>query len=83
MRALGIKHEGLLEIIGDFPEGSDILVLKVFDILVGKTKMPSNVIALVKQVATKRDLDPRFYALIMPECTKVRFFSPLLFLPLR
>ncbi|GAA5909818.1 hypothetical protein JCM6882_002685 [Rhodosporidiobolus microsporus] len=70
MRALGIKHEGLLQLLGDFPEGSDHLVLKVLDILLGKTKPPANIIASIKEVAAKRDLDPRFYAIIMSECNK-------------
>ncbi|GAA6021094.1 hypothetical protein JCM10207_003361 [Rhodosporidiobolus poonsookiae] len=70
VRALGIRNEGLLDLIGDFPEGSDILVLKALDILADRSKLPSNVIALIKTVAAKRDIDSRFYALIMPECNK-------------
>ncbi|GAA5942275.1 hypothetical protein JCM10213_004118 [Rhodosporidiobolus nylandii] len=77
IRALGIKHEGLLELLGNFPEGSDVLVLKVLDILIGKTKPPSNVTALLKNVAAKRDIDPRFYALIVPECNKVEILRYL------
>ncbi|GAA5855379.1 hypothetical protein JCM8547_009056 [Rhodosporidiobolus lusitaniae] len=77
MKALGLKHEGLLKVIGEFPEGSDNLVLKVFDILVGKTKLPSNVIALIKNVAAQRDIDSRFYALIVPECNKAEIIRYL------
>ncbi|BGO91177.1 hypothetical protein NBRC10512_005729 [Rhodotorula toruloides] len=70
MRALGIKHPGVLELLGDFPAGSDKLVLRCIDILADKSKLPSNIIALIKEVAAKRDLDSRFYAIIVPECGK-------------
>ncbi|GAA6041092.1 hypothetical protein JCM8097_004714 [Rhodosporidiobolus ruineniae] len=70
MRALGIKHEGLVELVSNFPEGSDALVLKVFEILVGKARLPNTILIGIKNVASKRDIDPRFYALIIPECSK-------------
>ncbi|BGO96476.1 hypothetical protein NBRC10513v2_003408 [Rhodotorula toruloides] len=70
MRALGIKHPGVLDLLGDFPAGSDKLVLRCIDILADKSKLPSNIIALIKEVAAKRDLDSRFYAIIVPECGK-------------
>ncbi|CEQ40286.1 SPOSA6832_01874, partial [Sporobolomyces salmonicolor] len=71
VRSLGIKHPGLLHILGSFPAGSDALVLKTLEILANKQKLPTNIIALLKGVAAERDLDSRFYMLIMPECNKV------------
>ncbi|GAA5867661.1 hypothetical protein JCM1840_006647 [Sporobolomyces johnsonii] len=70
VRSLGIKHPGLLHILGSFPAGSDTLVLKTLEILADKQKLPTNIIALLKGVAAERDLDSRFYMLIMPECNK-------------
>ncbi|GAA5879509.1 hypothetical protein JCM3774_002703 [Rhodotorula dairenensis] len=70
IRSLGLKHPGILAILGDFPEGSDKLVLKMLDVLAAKAKLPSDILALIKQVAAKRDLDSQFYLLILPECHK-------------
>ncbi|GAA5990965.1 hypothetical protein JCM10908_000101 [Rhodotorula pacifica] len=70
IRSLGLKHPGVLEILGDFPEGSDRLVLKMLDVLAAKAKLPSDILARIKQVAVKRDLDSQFYLLILPECHK-------------
>ncbi|GAA5991312.1 hypothetical protein JCM11641_002820 [Rhodosporidiobolus odoratus] len=77
IRALGIKHEGILDLLSTFPSGSDALVLRVLDILVGKTKPPASITAAIKQVAAERDIDSRFYALIMSECNKVEILRYL------
>lgn len=71
IRSLGLKHPGVLDLLGDFPEGSDNLVLKMLDVLAAKAKLPSDILALIKKVAAKRDLDSQFYLLILPECHKV------------
>jgi hypothetical protein len=71
IRSLGLKHPGVLDLLGDFPEGSDKLVLKMLEVLAAKAKLPSDILALIKQVAAKRDLDSQFYLLILPECHKV------------
>lgn len=70
IRSLGLKHPGVLDLLGDFPEGSDKLVLKMLEVLAAKAKLPSDILALIKQVAAKRDLDSQFYLLILPECHK-------------
>lgn len=70
IRSLGLKHEGVLDLLGDFPEGSDKLVLKMLDVLAGKAKLPTDILALIKKVAAKRDLDSQFYLMILPECHK-------------
>ncbi|GAA6055098.1 hypothetical protein JCM3770_001798 [Rhodotorula araucariae] len=70
IRSLGLKHEGLLDLVGRFPPGSDKLMFRVLEIASDKNKLPSSVIALIRQVAADRDLDPRFYPIILPECNK-------------
>ncbi|BGP47764.1 hypothetical protein JCM10450v2_003629 [Rhodotorula kratochvilovae] len=70
IRSLGLKHEGLLDLVGRFPAGSDKLMFRVLEIASDKNKLPSSVIALIRQVAAERELDPRFYPIILPECNK-------------
>lgn len=72
IRSLGIKHPGILHIFGHFPPGSDALLLKTIEILADKQKLPTNMVQLIKNVAAERDLDSKIYALIMPDCHKVR-----------
>ncbi|KPV75221.1 uncharacterized protein RHOBADRAFT_53229 [Rhodotorula graminis WP1] len=70
IRSLGLKHEGLLDLVGRFPAGSDKLMFRVLEIAADKTKLPSNVTGLIRQVAAERELDQRFYPIILPECSK-------------
>jgi len=72
IRSLGLKHEGLLDLVGRFPAGSDKLMFRVLEIAADKSKLPSNVTGLIRQVAAERELDQRFYPIILPECSKVR-----------
>lgn len=77
IRSLGARHPGLLALVGDFPPGSDRLMLKVLDVIADKSKLPADIISLIKDVAAKRDLDSRFYMIIVPECNKVSRSSRL------
>ncbi|GAA5853597.1 hypothetical protein JCM9279_005069 [Rhodotorula babjevae] len=70
IRSLGLKHEGLLDLVGRFPAGSDKLMFRVLEIAADKSKLPSNVTGLIRQVAAERELDQRFYPIILPECSK-------------
>ncbi|GAA5903829.1 hypothetical protein JCM8208_006591 [Rhodotorula glutinis] len=70
IRSLSLKHEGLLDLVGRFPAGSDKLMFRVLEIAADKSKLPSNVTGLIRQVAAERELDQRFYPIILPECSK-------------
>lgn len=72
IRSLGIKHPGILHLFGNFPPGSDALLLRTIEILADKQKLPTHMVQLIKDVAAQRDLDSKIYALIMPDCHKVR-----------
>ncbi|GJN89003.1 hypothetical protein Rhopal_001974-T1 [Rhodotorula paludigena] len=77
IRSLGARHPGLLALVGDFPPGSDRLMLKVLDVIADKSKLPADIISLIKDVAAKRDLDSRFYMIIVPECNKAEILRYL------
>lgn len=71
VRSLGLKHPKILDIIERFPAGADDLILRVLDVLAEGARLPKNVIELIKSVAGRQALDPRFYVMIIADCDKV------------
>jgi symplekin len=70
IRSLGIKHVGIVGLFENFPPGSDLLLLKLVEILADKQKLPNDLVQRIKDVAKTRELDSKLYALIMPDCHK-------------
>lgn len=65
--------------IENCPIGADALLLRLLTILVDKSRLPAPLIASVQILAKKRKLHPRFYVMIISECSKVsleRTFFP-------
>ena len=71
IRSLGPNHGKLLALIRTLPAGSDSLALRILNIFSENSRPPPSLVALIKSLATERDLDPRFLIPIMAEMDKV------------
>lgn len=71
IRSLGANHSKVAEVIENCPIGADALLLRLLSILIDKSRLPAPLIASVKVLAKKRKLHPRFYVMIISECSKV------------
>lgn len=90
IRTLGAKHDKILDILQQFPDGSEELVLRMLAILFDKQRLPKDFIEAIKAAALRKSLPAKFYPMIIADCHKVgpRVFAtddcpPLSWLSLR
>ena len=71
VRALGPSHTKLLNLLRSFPPGAESLALRVLNIFTENTRPSAQLVALVKNLISERDLNARFLIPIIAEMDKV------------
>jgi len=69
IKALGPGHARLLELLRNHPEGAEPLALVSFRALT-ETGRPAALVAIVKELASKKEVNPRWLVPIMPDLGK-------------
>ncbi|KAK0554314.1 hypothetical protein OC861_000630 [Tilletia horrida] len=69
IKALGPSNTSLLELLRHHPEGAESLALVIFRALTEASRPPA-LVAIVKELAAEKDIDPRFLVPIMPDLDK-------------
>lgn len=72
IRSLGSSHGKLLAILRTCPKGAESLALRVLTIFTEHGRPSAQLVALVKELITERNLDARFLIPIIAEMDKVR-----------
>lgn len=75
IRSLGPTNAKLLTLIKSFEPGAESLILRIIKILTENGRPNANLVALVKELISDRDLDARFLMPIIAEMDKVRGFK--------
>ncbi|ORY07315.1 hypothetical protein K493DRAFT_310239 [Basidiobolus meristosporus CBS 931.73] len=78
IKSIGMNSTKLLNILRNFHEGGETLVLRILVILTDKAKPSPQLVNTVKSIYTQRELDARFLIPIMPGLEKEEAFR---FLP--
>lgn len=77
IRSLGPNHPKILDIVENHPDGSEDLVFRVLAILTDKGKLPAALTALIKRLASEKELSPRFMMPIIAEFDKAEITKNL------
>lgn len=72
IRSMGAKNAKILDLIKNAPPGAEELVLRVIAILTEKGKTAPPLVALIKEMATERELSPRYMVAVVGDLDKVR-----------
>jgi len=73
IKSMGARHPKILELVRHSPPGAEELGLRVIAILTDKGKTAQPIVNLIKEMASERELNPRYMVAIIPELDKVRF----------
>lgn len=71
VRSMGAKNAKILDLIKSAPAGAEELVLRVIAILTEKGKTAPPLVALIKEMATERELSPRYMVAVVADLDKV------------
>ena len=71
VRSMGAKNAKILDLIKNAPAGAEELVLRVIAILTEKGKTAPPLVALIKEMATERELSPRYMVAVVADLDKV------------
>jgi symplekin len=71
VRSLGPTNGKLLSLIKTFEPGAESLILRIIKILTENGRPNANLVALVKELISERNLDARFLMPIIGEMDKV------------
>jgi symplekin len=72
IRSLGATNSKLLTLIKSYERGAESLILRIIKILTENGRPNANLVALVKELISERNLDARFLMPIIGEMDKVR-----------
>ncbi len=71
IKTLGPTNPKLLELLQSFPTQAESLALRILTILTDHARPTPQIVSIVKQLLTERELDSKFLIIIIGEMDKV------------